>query len=164
MQLDGGGQSVRILRIDSSEVVELDREIGGSIGNRFQCAALREVPFIMSQGVTDLEAIDRTIAAGPATQWAAMGVSSSLYLGKSDLSQWKKLVESIGRAPEGYTAPANFNPHGELLQAYAEQASKGIGANGQAGLMALRNAGVVSIRSALERVRASLTRAKHELD
>ncbi|MGY3238260.1 carnitine 3-dehydrogenase [Bradyrhizobium sp. USDA 4472] len=147
-----------------SEVVELDREIEGYIGNRVQYAVLKEILFMMSQGVADLEGIDKAIAAGPAIRWAAMGVSSSLYLGKSDPSQWKKLVESIGRDLDSYTAPSDFKPGEALLQAYAEEVSNGIGAKGQAGLMALRNAGVVSIRSALERVRASLAGAKHGMD
>ncbi|WP_407193151.1 3-hydroxyacyl-CoA dehydrogenase NAD-binding domain-containing protein [Bradyrhizobium sp. STM 3566] len=139
-----------------SEVVELDREIEGYIGNRIQYAVLREVLYMMSQGVASLEAIDRAIAAGPAIRWAAMGLSSSLYLGKSDPSQWRKLVESIGRDMDGYLAPASFQPDQELLRTYAEKVAVGIGANGQAGLMALRNAGVVGIRSALTRAKAGL--------
>ncbi|MDA9441451.1 hypothetical protein XH98_20625 [Bradyrhizobium sp. CCBAU 51745] len=139
-----------------SEVVELDREIEGYIGNRIQYAVLREVLYMMSQGVASLEAIDRAIAAGPAIRWAVMGLSSSLYLGKSDPSQWSKLVDSIGRDMDGYLAPASFKPDPTVLRDYAEQVSNGIGANGQAGLMALRNAGVVGIRSALARVKAGL--------
>lgn len=146
-----------------SEVVELDREIEGYIGNRIQYAVLREVLYMMSQGVASLEAIDRAIAAGPAIRWAVMGLSSSLYLGKSDPSQWSKLVESIGRDMDGYLAPASFQPDQALLRAYAEQVSNGIGANGQAGLMALRNAGVVGIRSALARVKAGLG-GKYDVD
>ncbi len=160
-----GGDAARRAADDASafyrstgcEVVELDREIDGYIGNRIQYAVLREVLYLMSQGVADLESIDRAIAAGPAIRWAVMGLSSILFLGKSDPSLWGKFVESVGREMDrGYIAPASFQPDQALLQKYAEQVAKGIGANGQAGLIALRNAGVVGIRSELQRVRTTL--------
>lgn len=139
------------------EVVELDNEIEGYIGNRIQYAVLREVLYLMSQGVADLESIDKAIAAGPAIRWAVMGLSSALFLGKSDPSLWGKFVESLGREMDsGYVAPTSFQPDRALMQIYAEKVANGIGANGQAGLMALRNAGVVGIRSALKRVRTGL--------
>jgi len=151
-------------RSTGCEVVELDREIDGYIGNRIQYAVLREVLYLMSQGVADLESIDRAIAAGPAIRWAVMGLSSILFLGKSDPSLWGKFVESLGREMDrGYIAPASFQPDQALLQKYAEQVAKGIGVNGQAGLIALRNAGVVGIRCELQRVRTSLAGSEHEL-
>ncbi|WP_407194550.1 hypothetical protein [Bradyrhizobium sp. STM 3566] len=59
-------------------------------------------------------------------------------------------MESLGRKMDGgYIAPATIQPDQALLQKYAEQA------NGQAGLIALRNAGVVRIRSELQRVRTT---------
>ncbi|MCK1335144.1 L-carnitine dehydrogenase [Bradyrhizobium sp. 38] len=152
-------------RSTGCEVVELDREIEGYIGNRIQYAVLREVLYLMSQGVADLESIDKAIAAGPAIRWAVMGLSSALFLGKSDPSLWGKFVESLGREMDsGYIAPSSFQPDPALMQIYAEKVANGIGANGQAGLMALRNAGVVGIRSALERVRTGLVGVNSDLD
>lgn len=146
-------------------MVELDREIEGYIGNRIQYAVLREVLYLMSQGVADLEAIDKAIATGPAIRWAVMGLSSALFLGKSNPSLWGKFVERLAHEMDsGYIAPANFQPDRALMQTYAEQVANGIGAKGQARLMALRNAGVVGIRSVLQRVRTDLARTEHDLD
>ncbi|WP_271619408.1 hypothetical protein [Bradyrhizobium sp. CCBAU 51745] len=67
-------------------------------------------------------------------------------------------MESLGRGNgRRLIAPASFRPDQALLQKYAEQA------NGQAGLIALRNAGVVGIRSELQRIRTTFGRATHEL-
>ncbi|KUM25075.1 hypothetical protein AU467_27770 [Mesorhizobium loti] len=141
------------------EVVQLDREIDGYIGNRVQYAVLREVLYLMSQGVADLEAIDRAIAAGPAIRWAVIGPSSVFYLGRrDDPSLFREGMESLGRDMDGgcYMAPSSFQPDRDLMLAYAEQILNGIGANGQTGLMALRDTGVVGIRGALKRVRENL--------
>ncbi|MCC8957521.1 L-carnitine dehydrogenase [Bradyrhizobium sp. Pear77] len=160
-----GGEAARQAAADASafyrstgcEVVELDREIGGYIGNRIQFAVLREVLYLMSQGVADLEAIDRAIAAGPALRWAVMGPSSVFFLGVRNPSLYGKYVEGLAREMEsGYMAPPSFQPDKELMRAYAEQVFNGIGVDGQAGLMELRNGGIVGIRRALQRVRAGL--------
>ncbi|MGY4362900.1 carnitine 3-dehydrogenase [Bradyrhizobium sp. i1.3.1] len=164
-----GGEVARQAAADASafyrstgcEVVELEREIDGYIGNRIQFAVLREVLYLMSQGVADLEAIDRAIAAGPALRWAVMGPSSVFFLGSRDPSLYSRFVDGLAREMEsGYMAPASFQPDRELMRAYAEQVVSSIGANGQARLMALRDAGIVGIRGALQRVRADLDRSQ----
>ncbi|KRP93403.1 hypothetical protein AOQ73_24315 [Bradyrhizobium pachyrhizi] len=160
-----GGEGARQAAADASafyrstgcEVVELEREIDGYIGNRIQFAVLREVLYLMSQGVADLEAIDRAIAAGPAIRWAVMGPSSVFFLGSRDPSLYGKFVQGLAREMEsGYMAPASFQPDRELMQAYAEQVANTIGADGQERLMALRDVGIVGIRSVLQRVKANL--------
>lgn len=146
-------------------MVELDHEIEGYIGNRIQYAVLREVLYLMSQGVASLESIDRAIAAGPGIRWAVMGLSSILFLGKSNPSLWGKFVVSLAREMEsGYIAPPNFQPDRALMQTYAEQVANGIGASGQAQLLALRNAGVVGVRSALQQIRTNFAGGKYGLD
>jgi len=160
-----GGEGARQAAADASafyrstgcEVVELEREIDGYIGNRIQYAVLREVLYLMSQGVADLEAIDRAIAAGPAIRWAVMGPSSVFFLGARDPSLYGKFVQGLDREMKsGYMAPASFQPDNELMQAYAEQVTSTIGADGQTRLMALRDVGVVGIRSVLQQARAKL--------
>lgn len=134
------------------EVVSLDREIAGYIGNRIQYAVLREILYIVSQGVADLQAIDTAIASGPAIRWAVMGASSALFLGARDPTAYGDYAEGFAAEMErGFLAPPDFQPDRQLLRAYGEQVLKGIGANGQAELMELRDAGVVAIRSALQR-------------
>ncbi|MER9134386.1 3-hydroxyacyl-CoA dehydrogenase NAD-binding domain-containing protein [Mesorhizobium sp. M0768] len=135
------------------EVVSLDREITGYIGNRIQYAVLKEILYIVSQGVADLQAIDTAIASGPAIRWAVMGASSALFLGARNPTAYGDYTEGFADDMEQgcYLAPPDFQPDRQLLRAYGEQVLKGIGANGQAELMELRDAGLVAIRSALWR-------------
>ncbi|MDX8483383.1 3-hydroxyacyl-CoA dehydrogenase NAD-binding domain-containing protein [Mesorhizobium sp. VK24D] len=138
------------------EVVSLDREIAGYIGNRIQYAVLREILYIMSQGVADLQAIDTAIASGPAIRWAVMGASSALFLATRNPTAYADYAEDFAAEMTGFLAPPDFQPDRQLMRAYGEQVLKGIGANGQAELMELRDAGVVGIRGALRRAKKSL--------
>jgi len=136
------------------EVVELKREIDGYIGNRIQFAVFREVLYLLSQGVADLEAIDRAIMAGPAIRWAVMGPSSVFYLGARDPSLYQEFVDLLAHEMEsGYTAPPAFSPDKALMNAYADEVCRGIGANGQGDLLALRDEGVAKIRVLLDTIR-----------
>ncbi|MER9613194.1 3-hydroxyacyl-CoA dehydrogenase NAD-binding domain-containing protein [Mesorhizobium sp. M0312] len=135
------------------EVVSLDREIAGYIGNRIQYAVLREILYIVSQGVADLQAIDTAIASGPAIRWAVMGASSALFLGARNPTAYGDYAEGIAAEMERYLAPPDFQPDRQLMRAYGEEVLKGIGANGQSELMELRDAGVVAIRAALQRAK-----------
>lgn len=138
-------------RSTGCEVVELKREIDGYIGNRIQTAVFREILYLLSQGVADLDAIDRAIVAGPAIRWAVMGPSSVFYLGARDPSLYEDFVDLLVHEMEsGYTAPASFVPDKTLTKAYAEEVCAGIGARGQDGLMSLRDEGVAGIRVLLE--------------
>ncbi len=142
-------------RSTGCEVVELEREIDGYIGNRIQFAVLREVLYLLSQEVADLEAIDRAIATGPAIRWAVMGPSSVFFLGARDPSLYGEFVDLLAHELEsGYTAPPSFQPDKALMRKYADEVVRGIGSRGQADLMDLRNAGVAGIRKALARARA----------
>lgn len=144
-------------RSTGCEVVQLDREIDGYIGNRVQMAVLREILYLMSQGVADLAAIDRAIATGPAIRWAVMGPSSVFFLGARDPSLYGEFVDLLAHEmASGYLAPPEFQPDRKLMRDYADQVVRGLGAGGQAGLIALRDSGVAGIRSALQRVKATL--------
>lgn len=136
------------------EVVELKQEIHGYIGNRIQFAVFREILYLLSQGVADLEAIDRAIVAGPAIRWAVMGPSSVFYLGAREPSLYHKFVDLlVHEMNSGYTAPPNFMPDEALMAAYADEVCRGIGDRGQSDLITLRNEGVTQIRILLEALR-----------
>lgn len=136
------------------EVVELKREIDGYIGNRIQFAVFREILYLLSQGVADLEAIDRAVAAGPAIRWAVMGPSSVFYLGARDPSLYQEFVDLlVHELDSGYTAPADFAPDKALMAAYADEVTRTLGSEGQDPLIALRNDGVAEIRVLLEALR-----------
>lgn len=133
------------------EVVELKREIDGYIGNRIQFAVFREILYLLSQGVADLEAIDRAVATGPAIRWAVMGPSSVFYLGARDPSLYQEFVDLLAHELDsGYTAPADFAPDKALMAAYANEVRATIGAKGRDDLIELRNTGVAQIRVFLE--------------
>jgi carnitine 3-dehydrogenase len=136
------------------EVVELKREIDGYIGNRIQFAVFREILYLLSQGVANLDAIDRAIVAGPAIRWAVMGPSSVFYLGARDPSLYQDFVDLLAHEMEsGYSAPASFVPDKALMKAYSDEVRAGIGAGGQDGLMSLRDEGVAKIRVLLDGIR-----------
>lgn len=132
------------------EVVELKREIEGYIGNRIQAAVLKEIFYIYSQGVADLETIDRAIAAGPALRWAVMGPSSVFYLGTQNPNMYEDFVKGLlDEIKGGFVANAEFDPE-PLIAAYAREVQEEIGSEGQSPLLDLRNSGVIALRKALE--------------
>ncbi|MDK1492916.1 3-hydroxyacyl-CoA dehydrogenase NAD-binding domain-containing protein [Sinorhizobium sp. 7-81] len=163
VELAGGdvaGKSVAVAadfyRMTGCEVVELTREIHGYIGNRIQLAVFREILYLLSQGVADLEAIDKAIAAGPAIRWAVMGPSSVFYLGARDPSLYQDFVELLARELDsGYTAPPSFEPDKALIKAYADEVCQSIGCRGRINMIALRNEGLAKIRVLLEDLRRS---------
>jgi carnitine 3-dehydrogenase len=136
------------------EVVELTREIDGYIGNRIQFAVFKEVLYMLSQGVADVDTIDRAIVAGPAIRWALMGPSAIFYLGARDPSLYQEFVDLLAHELDsGYVAPADFRPDAALMKAYADEVVQVIGARGQANMIADRNEGLAKIRVLLENLR-----------
>jgi carnitine 3-dehydrogenase len=133
------------------EVVELKREIEGYIGNRIQAAVLKEIFYIYSQGVADVDTIDRAIATGPALRWAVMGPSSVFYLGTQTPDMYEGFVQGlVDEIKGGFVADAEFSPDESLIAAYAREVQQKIGSNGQAPLLNLRNTGIIALRKALE--------------
>ncbi|MER8377169.1 3-hydroxyacyl-CoA dehydrogenase NAD-binding domain-containing protein [Mesorhizobium sp. M1406] len=135
------------------EVVELKREIEGYIGNRIQAAVLKEIFYIYSRGVADLETIDGAISAGPALRWAVMGPSSVFYLGTQNPHMYEGFVQSlVDEIKAGFVAEAKFDPDEQLIAAYAQEGQQTVGSNGQAPLLELRSSGVIALRNALKRM------------
>ncbi|WEX91642.1 3-hydroxyacyl-CoA dehydrogenase NAD-binding domain-containing protein (plasmid) [Sinorhizobium garamanticum] len=133
------------------EVVELKREIEGYIGNRIQAAVLKEIFYIYSQGVADLDTIDRAIATGPAIRWAVMGPSSVFYLGTQRPDMYEGFVKGlVDEIKGGFVADSEFDIDEPLIAAYAREVQQKIGSNGQTPLLDRRNAGVIALRKALE--------------
>ncbi|ESW72044.1 3-hydroxyacyl-CoA dehydrogenase NAD-binding domain-containing protein [Mesorhizobium sp. C280B] len=138
-------------RSTGCEVVELKREIEGYIGNRIQAAVLKEIFYIYSQGVADVDTIDRAIATGPALRWAVMGPSSVFYLGTQNPDMYEGFVKGlIDEIKGGFVADGEFNPDEPLIAAYAREVQEKIGSNGQTPLLDLRTTGVIALRKALQ--------------
>lgn len=155
VELAGGDEAAKALAIASKfyrstgcDVVELSREIDGYIANRIQFAVLREILFLLSQGVADVETIDRAIKTGPAMRWAVMGPSASFYVGARDASLYPDFVNLLVQEMEnGYVAPPGFKPDAALLRTYVDAVSAGIGSKGQEALRLSRDEGIVRLRA-----------------
>jgi carnitine 3-dehydrogenase len=161
VELAGGSAAAEAIRVATDfyrstgcEVVELAREIDGYIGNRIQFAVFREMLYMLSQGVADVETIDRAVVAGPAIRWALMGPSAVFYLGARDPSLYQEFVDLLAHEMDsGYVAPADFKPDQALMKAYADEVIGGIGARGQEGMIAARNEGLARVRVLLDDLR-----------
>lgn len=138
-------------RSTGCQVVELKREIEGYIGNRIQAAVLKEIFYVYSRGVADLETIDRAISTGPALRWAVMGPSSVFYLGTQNPDMYEGFVKSlVDEIKGGFVAEPEFDPDERLIAAYAQEVQEKIGSNGQSPLLDLRTTGVIALRNALK--------------
>lgn len=140
-------------RSTGCEVVQLEREIDGYIGNRIQFAVFKELLYLWSQGVADIATIDRAVTAGPAIRWAVMGPSAVFFLGARDPSLYRDFVSLLLHELEsGYTAPVDFAPDADLMARYADEVTAAFGAQGQRSLQVLRDEGVAGIRDVLSRI------------
>ncbi|GAB3497011.1 3-hydroxyacyl-CoA dehydrogenase NAD-binding domain-containing protein [Nocardiopsis coralliicola] len=62
------------------EVIEMDRELPGFIGNRIQEAAWREALHMVAEGEATVEQIDRSMTAGMGLRWAFFGPCLTFHL------------------------------------------------------------------------------------
>lgn len=147
---EAAATAAAVYRATGCDVVELKKEIDGYIGNRIQLAVFREILYMLSQGVADLETLDRAVTSGPAMRWAVMGPSTVFFLGARDPSLYPEFVELLSdELRRGYIAPLSFEPDTALLRRYADEVASGVGCAGQAALIERRDAGVAAIRASL---------------
>ncbi|TPL43515.1 3-hydroxyacyl-CoA dehydrogenase NAD-binding domain-containing protein [Mesorhizobium sp. B2-4-6] len=157
VEIAGGDNAIKAATVATAfynatgcEVVELDREIDGYIGNRIQFAVFKEILYMWSKGVADLATLDRAVKAGPAIRWAALGPSAVFFLGARDPTLYQEFVSLLlCELNSGYTAPGDFNPDDALMKRYADEVVATFGHGGQKQLQTLRDEGVASIRNAL---------------
>ncbi|MFW5419533.1 L-carnitine dehydrogenase [Nocardiopsis sp. CNT-189] len=67
-------------RAAGKEVIEMDRELPGFIGNRIQEAAWREALHMVANGEATVEQIDRSMTAGMGLRWAFFGPCLTFHL------------------------------------------------------------------------------------
>ncbi|GAA1099322.1 3-hydroxyacyl-CoA dehydrogenase NAD-binding domain-containing protein [Nocardiopsis composta] len=67
-------------RVAGKEVIEMDRELPGFIGNRIQEAAWREALHMVANGEATVEQIDRSMTAGMGLRWAFFGPCLTFHL------------------------------------------------------------------------------------
>jgi len=66
--------------IGKSPIV-IEKEIQGFVANRLQSALLRESIYLVSQGVVDMEGLDRIVSSSIGLRWAAAGPFKTFTLG-----------------------------------------------------------------------------------
>lgn len=53
--------------------IRLNKEVPGHVANRLQAALLREIVYLVSEGVVDVADVDAAVSWGPGLRWASMG-------------------------------------------------------------------------------------------
>ncbi|MFW2275963.1 3-hydroxyacyl-CoA dehydrogenase NAD-binding domain-containing protein [Burkholderia orbicola] len=83
--------------------IRLNREIKGHIANRVQAAVLREVLYLLEQGVASVEDLDIAISHGPGLRWAILGQFMNGDLGGGE-GGIRHMMEHLGPALESWWA------------------------------------------------------------
>ncbi|ADG78834.1 3-hydroxyacyl-CoA dehydrogenase NAD-binding protein OS=Tsukamurella paurometabola (strain ATCC 8368/ DSM / CCUG 35730 / CIP 100753 / JCM 10117 / KCTC 9821/ NBRC 16120 / NCIMB 702349 / NCTC 13040) OX=521096 GN=Tpau_2225 PE=4 SV=1 [Tsukamurella paurometabola] len=83
--------------------VHLRKEMKGHIANRIQAAVVREVFYLVQEGVASVEDIDKALSQGPGLRWAVLGqfVNSSLGGGPGG---FKAMMSKFAPALEAWWA------------------------------------------------------------
>ena len=68
-------------QIVGKKPIVVRKEITGQIAERLQSALLREVFYLLKQGVASVADIDAAIMNGPGLRWGVMGISELFHLG-----------------------------------------------------------------------------------
>lgn len=132
------------------KVVTLNREIRGYVANRMQSAVLREVLYMLDQGVATVEDIDAALSFGPARRWAFMGLSTVFYLGGGSPEGYRRFVDLIvNELAEGYAAPGDFHPSPALVDRYVKEMTDWMSSTTYDALRRRRDDGLVAVNMAL---------------
>lgn len=86
--------------------VRVKKEVIGHLANRLTSALYREAVYIASEGIADVEDIDRAIAYGPGMRWALMGPHLTYHLGGGQ-GGYRHYLDHLGETQE-----ARWREHG----------------------------------------------------
>ena len=132
------------------KVVTLQREIRGYIANRIQSAVLREVLYMVEQGIASVADIDAAMSFGPARRWAFMGPSAVYYLGGGSPEGYRAFIDLlVSEIHQDYAAPASFVPDRGLTERYVAEVTAWMSGTSYGALRAKRDEGLVSIEKAI---------------
>jgi 3-hydroxybutyryl-CoA dehydrogenase len=92
------------------------REVPGFIGNRLQCAVLREALHLVQEGFASAEDVDTAMKAGPGIRYAFLGPLETADLGGLDVftNISNYLFEDLGRATKAQPYMADLVKEGRL--------------------------------------------------
>lgn len=63
------------------KAIHVKKEVVGHVANRLQAALIREVMYVIQEGVCDVSDIDDAVSFGPGLRWGIMGPSLLMHLG-----------------------------------------------------------------------------------
>ncbi|KAH8200859.1 hypothetical protein TruAng_004945 [Truncatella angustata] len=63
------------------KAIHVKKEAPGHVANRLQAALIREVMYVLQEGICDVSDIDDAVSYGPGLRWGIMGPSLLMHLG-----------------------------------------------------------------------------------
>ncbi|MEE6139888.1 3-hydroxyacyl-CoA dehydrogenase NAD-binding domain-containing protein [Mycobacterium sp. 050128] len=102
--------------------IHLKKELPGHVANRLQSALYREVVYLISQGVLDVNDADDAVSWGPGLRWGVMGPNLLWHLGGGEGGIEHFMEHLMPRMAAGW--PGLGNP--ELTPELAHQIVKGV--------------------------------------
>ncbi len=79
--------------------IRVKKEVPGHLANRLTSALYREAVYLVSEGIADVESVDKAIAYGPGMRWAFMGPHLTYHLGGGP-GGYRHYLEHLGPTQE----------------------------------------------------------------
>ncbi|MFO0996197.1 MAG: 3-hydroxyacyl-CoA dehydrogenase NAD-binding domain-containing protein [Alphaproteobacteria bacterium] len=135
-------------RVNSRPVV-LKREIDGYIANRLQMAVLREIYYMVGQGVASVGDIDDALTYGPGVRWAVKGPIQIFYLGAPTPDRFGTFIDLMEHEMETFLAPPGPTLTPAIKKQVIEEADALAAGKSHAQLLRERDEGVLAILKAI---------------
>jgi carnitine 3-dehydrogenase len=87
-------------------IISVKKEVTGHVANRLTSALYREAVYMVSEGIADVEDIDKAITYGPGIRWSLIGPHLTYHLG-GGAGGYKHYLEHLGPTQE-----ARWKDHG----------------------------------------------------
>ncbi|KAI1847876.1 hypothetical protein JX265_013895 [Neoarthrinium moseri] len=89
VEVVGGGQTdpeviektMDFYKSMGKKAIHVKKEVVGHVANRLQAALIREVLYVLQEGVCEVSDIDDAVSYGPGLRWGIMGPSLLMHLG-----------------------------------------------------------------------------------
>lgn len=109
--------------------VHVKKEVVGHVANRLQAALMREVLYLLQEGVANVSDIDDAMSYGPGLRWGVMGPSLLLHLGGGEGGVQHMADHLLGPLMTWY-APKDPDVTDELKEKWVEGTLQGVAGRG----------------------------------
>ncbi|WP_017556977.1 3-hydroxyacyl-CoA dehydrogenase NAD-binding domain-containing protein [Nocardiopsis baichengensis] len=141
-------------RAAGKQVITMDRELPGFIGNRIQEAAWREALHMVANGEATVEQIDRSMTAGMGLRWAFFGPCLTFHLAGGE-GGMAHMLDHFGPSLEApWTRLAAPELTTELRDAMVAGTDEVVAGRGNAELIEQRDRRMIAVMRALAEVEA----------